>query len=97
MKWQTMMRHRTEIFAALFVESRKARLARLIAGPGVYICDSCIELCSSILEEESRPLPAAHHAPSSIVLPKPREIKEMLDEYVIGHELCQDCPFGGGL
>lgn len=72
-------------FAVPFAGNRKAQVRRLIAGPGVFICDSCIELCSSILADEN---PSANRSSgkkeSSMVLPKPREIKAMLDEYVIG-------------
>src|SRR5258705_1727259 len=56
---------------------------QLIAGPTVYICDECIELCNDIIAEEYGQDEAP--TPSSRV-PKPREIKEALDEYVIGQE-----------
>ena len=62
---------------------------RLIAGPGVYICDECIELCMSILEDENSlaSRKSARYAPETVtVLPKPQEIKAGLDEYVIGQE-----------
>lgn len=55
---------------------------KLVAGPGVYICDECIELCNDILTEE------LHEAPSSdrFSVPSPQELKAALDEYVIGQE-----------
>lgn len=59
---------------------------RLLAGPGVYICNECIELCQSILSDKED---APKHSASdnaSFKLPKPHEIKEGLDEYVIGQE-----------
>ena len=62
---------------------------RLIAGPGVYICDECIELCMSILEDENSlaTRKSTRYAPETVtVLPKPQEIKAGLDEYVIGQE-----------
>lgn len=62
---------------------------RLIAGPnGVFICDSCIETCASILEEELYNLPEEEKAQeqSEINLLKPKEIKAFLDEYVIGQD-----------
>lgn len=63
---------------------------RLIAGPGVYICDECIELCMSILEDEPGSMAgrkkAAYNAQTVGYLPKPEEIKHRLDEYVIGQE-----------
>src|SRR6201990_2966844 len=55
---------------------------KLIAGPGVYICDECIDLCNEIIDEELT-------APPSFDienLPKPREIWEVLNEYVVGQE-----------
>ena len=63
---------------------------RLIAGPGVYICDECIELCMSILEDEINPHDSEysrhHHENGASILLKPKEIKEMLDQYVIGQD-----------
>jgi ATP-dependent Clp protease ATP-binding subunit ClpX len=58
------------------------QVKKLIAGPGVYICDECIELCNEIIEEELNDdgdVDLAH-------LPKPKEIKATLDQYVIGQE-----------
>ncbi len=60
---------------------------RLIAGPGVYICDECIELCMSILEDEnSLNTRKSSYSETSAVLPKPQEVKKQLDEYVIGQD-----------
>jgi len=60
---------------------------RLIAGPGVYICDECIELCMSILDDEKNlSNRKTGYSESSAELPKPHEIKKMLDDYVIGQE-----------
>ena len=61
---------------------------RLIAGPGVYICDECIELCMSILEDEAdfQERSTNYHNNDETVLLKPEEIKAKLDEYVIGQE-----------
>lgn len=58
------------------------QVKRLIAGPGVYICDECIELCSEIIEDE-------FEETSDVMteeLPKPQEIKEYLDSYIIGQD-----------
>lgn len=56
---------------------------KLVAGPGVYICDECIELCNEIVAEES----IEQQTDERIgLLPKPKEIKAILDEYVIGQE-----------
>lgn len=57
---------------------------KLIAGPTVYICDECIELCNDIIDEESRLDQATEQDVEK--LPKPAEIKEILDEYVVGQE-----------
>ena len=58
---------------------------RLIAGPSVYICNECVELCNEILEEDFGP--SAPHVEAGISeLPKPAEIKSFLDEYVIGQD-----------
>lgn len=55
---------------------------KLIAGPGVYICDECIELCNEIISEE-----LDEDAEESLKeIPKPKQIKEFLDQYVIGQE-----------
>ena len=55
---------------------------KLVAGPGVYICDECIELCQEIVSEENEA-----SVPEELrSLPKPKEIKAILDEYVIGQE-----------
>src|SRR5690606_18598741 len=58
------------------------QVKRLVAGPGVYICDECIELCNDIIEEEL-------HEDLDLDLkdtPKPKDIKSFLDQYVIGQE-----------
>ncbi|MGD0153931.1 MAG: ATP-dependent Clp protease ATP-binding subunit ClpX [Thermacetogeniaceae bacterium] len=58
------------------------QVKKLVAGPGVYICDECIELCNEIIEEE-----LGEEAGFELSdVPKPREIKEILDQYVIGQE-----------
>jgi len=58
------------------------QVKRLVAGPGVYICDECIELCNEILEEELSEEPEFELKD----VPKPKEIKSFLDQYVIGQE-----------
>ncbi|WP_050697968.1 MULTISPECIES: ATP-dependent Clp protease ATP-binding subunit ClpX [Eubacteriales] len=71
-----------------FCGKPQSEARRLIAGPGVYICDECIELCMSILEDESNlsNRKATGYNETSAVLPKPQEVKKQLDEYVIGQE-----------
>ena len=61
---------------------------RLIEGPGVYICDSCINFCSSLLfdDENAYKEKKKNKKQTEKVLPKPKEIKALLDEYVIGQD-----------
>lgn len=58
------------------------QVKKLVAGPGVYICDECIELCNEIIEEEL----SEDLSLDLGDIPKPKEIKEILDQYVIGQE-----------
>ncbi len=60
---------------------------KLIAGPAVYICDECIELCKDIIAEEAKLEDASTNEAGS--LPRPAEIKDILDEYVIGQEMAK--------
>jgi ATP-dependent Clp protease ATP-binding subunit ClpX len=68
--------------ACSFCGKSQKEVKKLIAGPTVYICDECIELCNDIIAEEAS---RDSDAPSSSV-PKPREINSILDQYVIGQE-----------
>lgn len=65
-----------------FCGKSQKQVRKLIAGPGVYICDECIELCNEIIEEELTDAPAGAEAE----LPTPREIFDFLQEYVIGQD-----------
>ena len=68
-----------------FCNKTQDEVRKLIAGPsGVYICDECIEICSEIIEEEYEESPVSDEL--EINLLKPEEIKDFLDEYVIGQE-----------
>ena len=69
-----------------FCGKTQNQVHKLIAGPGVYICDQCIELCSEIIEEEFGDIDERYEMETDINLLKPREIKEFLDDYVIGQE-----------
>lgn len=70
-----------------FCGKSQEQVKRLIAGPNVYICDECIELCNEILEEELSIYKKEDSDEWSLEsLPKPSEIKEILDAYVIGQE-----------
>ena len=68
-----------------FCGKRESQVRRIIAGRGAYICDECIEFCKDMLDEDSQQV-ATESAPSAGNLPKPKEIKAILDEYVIGQE-----------
>ncbi|MDR1808401.1 MAG: ATP-dependent Clp protease ATP-binding subunit ClpX [Propionibacteriaceae bacterium] len=65
-----------------FCGKSQKQVRKLIAGPGVYICDECIDLCNEIIEEEL----VGPGADVGSALPKPAEIHAFLDEYVIGQE-----------
>ena len=71
-----------DLLKCSFCGKSQKQVKKLIAGPGVYICDECIDLCNEIIEEELA-------EPSEVKwdsLPKPREIYEFLDAYVIGQD-----------
>jgi ATP-dependent Clp protease ATP-binding subunit ClpX len=70
-----------------FCGKSHAEVRKLIAGPGVYICDSCINVCKSILDKELNE--DARRQSSSIRVPKPVEIRRSLDQYVIGQDLAK--------
>ncbi|MBM7706752.1 ATP-dependent Clp protease ATP-binding subunit ClpX [Chryseomicrobium aureum] len=65
-----------------FCGKPQEQVRKLVAGPGVYICDECIDLCSEIVEEELGTEEEVEYRE----VPKPREIQGILDEYVIGQE-----------
>src|SRR5256885_1424756 len=67
-----------------FCGKSHAEVRKLIAGPGVYICDSCINVCKSILDKELSE--DARRQSSNIRVPKPAEIRRSLDQYVIGQD-----------
>ncbi|GLU47956.1 ATP-dependent Clp protease ATP-binding subunit ClpX [Nocardiopsis ansamitocini] len=71
-----------DLLKCSFCGKSQKQVKKLIAGPGVYICDECIDLCNEIIEEE---LADATELKWDS-LPKPREIYEFLDSYVIGQE-----------
>ena len=69
-----------------FCGKPQAQTKQLISGPGVYICDECVELCMDIVEDLKNQPEAKEVDKATKKLPKPREIKEILDEYVIGQD-----------
>ena len=74
----------SELLKCTFCGKSQKQVRKLIAGPSVYICDECIELCNEIIEEELGS--AVQAATESLDLPNPKEIKSFLDEYVIGQD-----------
>jgi len=70
-----------------FCGKSQKQVIKLIAGPGVYICDECIDLCVEIVEEEKVEKIAESSAKEQV--PKPTEIYSFLDEYVIGQDLAK--------
>ena len=73
-----------DVFKCSFCGKSQKQVERLISGPGVYICEECIELCNEIIAEETQAEQPA--ATEEKALPRPREIHEFLQEYVVGQE-----------
>jgi len=73
-----------DLLKCSFCGKSQKQVQQLIAGPGVYICDECVELCNEIIEE--RLAEAGEEVSSEFDLPKPKEIYSFLEEYVIGQE-----------
>lgn len=71
-----------KILYCSFCGKSQNEVRKLIAGPSVYVCNECVELCNDIIREEFE----QQEATASDSLPKPKEIKQILDEYVIGQE-----------
>ena len=71
-----------ELLKCSFCGKSQKQVKKLIAGPGVYICDECIDLCNEIIEEELTDTSELHFDE----LPTPREIRTFLDDYVVGQD-----------
>ena len=71
-----------ELLKCSFCGKSQKQVKKLIAGPGVYICDECIDLCNEIIEEEL----AEGTEVSFEELPRPREIYDFLNDYIVGQE-----------
>jgi ATP-dependent Clp protease ATP-binding subunit ClpX len=69
-----------------FCGKSESQVVRLIAGPGVFICNECVALCDEILNEDFRPVALRESMPDMADLMNPVRIKEALDQYVIGQE-----------
>jgi ATP-dependent Clp protease ATP-binding subunit ClpX len=70
-----------------FCGKSHSEVRKLIAGPGVYICDSCVSLCKGILDKELKDESKKKHA--AVRVPKPADIKRELDQFVIGQDLAK--------
>ena len=66
-----------------FCGKTQDEVKKLVAGPGVYICDECVDLCNDILTEE---LDESAQVPTGLQVPTPKDIKAQLDEYIIGQD-----------
>ncbi|MGI6879803.1 ATP-dependent Clp protease ATP-binding subunit ClpX [Microbacterium sp. gxy059] len=74
-----------DLFKCSFCGKSQKQVQQLIAGPGVYICDECVELCNEIIEERMAESSAGEGV-AEFDLPRPREIYGFLDEYVVGQD-----------
>jgi ATP-dependent Clp protease ATP-binding subunit ClpX len=77
-----MIRRPEEILRCSFCGKSQNEVKKLIAGPSVYICNECIDICNEIINDDEQ----AENASVRTTLPKPQEIKGFLDEYVIGQD-----------
>ena len=75
-------REKDGLLKCSFCEKGQLAVKKLIAGPTVYICDECVHLCNDIIAED----PLSKSKSEKIALPTPHEIKQFLDEYVVGQE-----------
>ena len=71
-----------DLLKCSFCGKSQKQVKKLIAGPGVYICDECIDLCNEIIEEELAETPDLKLED----LPKPKEIYDFLNDYIVGQE-----------
>ncbi len=69
-----------------FCGKRREQVANLIAGPGVYICVECVDLCNEIIGKDARPEAGGEANTKLKALPKPKEIFDVLQQYVVGQE-----------
>ena len=77
-----MLRKQEEILRCSFCGKSQTEVRKLIAGPNVYICNECIDICNEIINDDER----TEAINTSVPLPKPQEIRAILDEYVIGQD-----------
>ncbi len=75
----------TDLLKCSFCGKTQKQVSQLIAGPGVYICDECVELCNEIIDERMADAASSDEV-AEFDLPRPKEISAFLDEYVIGQD-----------
>jgi ATP-dependent Clp protease ATP-binding subunit ClpX len=75
----------TRMTLCSFCGKSQAEVKKIIAGPGVYICDSCVNVCKTIIDRETKP-PATAEAKPAFRFVRPSEIKHSLDDFVIGQD-----------
>jgi ATP-dependent Clp protease ATP-binding subunit ClpX len=76
------MRRSEEILRCSFCGKSQNEVKKLIAGPNVFICNECIDICNEIIHDDER----TESVSTRVALPKPQEIRQFLDEYVIGQD-----------
>jgi ATP-dependent Clp protease ATP-binding subunit ClpX len=81
------MARATNLTMCSFCGKSHSEVRKLIAGPGVYICDSCVSLCKGILDKELKE--ESKRKGATLRIPKPADIKAQLDQFVIGQELAK--------
>ena len=81
------MQESADLLKCSFCGTSQKQVKRLIAGPGVYICNECIELCNEMIEEELDT--GSSSSENGDRLPRPAEIRDFLDEYVIGQDVAK--------
>ncbi|HNV00573.1 MAG TPA: AAA family ATPase, partial [Verrucomicrobiota bacterium] len=74
----------TQLTLCSFCGKSHAEVKKLIQGPGVFICDSCVLLCKSVLDKELRT--DSRHSLQALSVPRPADLKALLDQYCVGQE-----------
>ena len=82
LRYMPQFRRPEELLCCSFCGKSQNDVRKLIAGPGVYVCNECIDICNEIINDDEQTETAAIRS----ALPKPQEIKSFLDEYVIGQD-----------
>ena len=81
-----MARNDEKSIRCSFCGKHQDQVRRIIAGPGAYICNECVQLCMGILDEDNDPIQDALDSDIPDVIPTPKEIHAVLDQYIIGQE-----------